>query len=75
MKCGDGRNFLDDSKTTDSDMTYRSTVDVFTQIIILTLRLLFCPILCNIDLCDVKVVIHVEMPKAAPKSPFVIFKN
>jgi len=23
----------------------------------------------------VKVVIHVEMPKAAPKSPFVIFKN
>ena len=24
---------------------------------------------------SVKVVIHVEMPKAAPKSPFVIFKN
>jgi len=24
---------------------------------------------------QVKVVIHVEMPKAAPKSPFVIFKN
>jgi len=23
----------------------------------------------------IKVVIHVEMPKAAPKSPFVIFKS
>jgi len=29
----------------------------------------------NILSREFKVVIHVEMPKAAPKSPFVIFKN